>query len=79
MKQAIYFTAAWCGPCQALKPQIQSSGLPIQFTDVDQNPSLAETMGVRSVPTIFLMENGAIKQRMTGNNINIQAIKQFFN
>jgi thioredoxin-like negative regulator of GroEL len=79
MKQAIYFTAEWCGPCQALKPQIQASGLPIQIVNVDQNKSLTESKGVRNVPTIILMESGREVSRLVGNNININTLKQFFN
>lgn len=79
MKQALYFTAGWCGPCKVMKPKIQSLNLPIQFIDVDTNQSLVQTMNVRNVPTIILMENNSVQQRMTGNNINIETIKQFFN
>jgi|DEB0MinimDraft_10_1074344.scaffolds.fasta_scaffold27382_3 thioredoxin 1 len=82
MKQAIYFTAAWCGPCRMIKPKIEalkSQGLPIQIIDVDQASSQAQTLGIRNVPTIILMEDGAEKQRMVGNNINTETIKQFLN
>jgi thioredoxin 1 len=79
MKQALYFTANWCGPCKVMKPKIQALNLPIDFIDVDTNPSQVETLGIRNVPTIILMERGEVKQRMVGNNINIETIKQFFN
>ncbi len=82
MKQAIYFTASWCGPCRMIKPKIEalkSQGLPIQIIDVDQASSQAQTLGIRNVPTIILMEDGAEKQRMVGNNINTETIKQFLN
>ena len=62
-----------------MKPKIQSLNLPIQFIDVDANQSLVQTMNVRNVPTIVLLENNSIQHRMTGNNINIETIKQFFN
>lgn len=82
MKRALYFTAAWCGPCRMIKPKIEalkSQGLPIQIIDVDQAPDQAQTLGIRNVPTIILMEDGAEKQRMVGNNINTETIKQFLN
>ena len=82
MKRALYFTAAWCGPCRMIKPKIEalkSQGLSIQIIDVDQAPSRAQTLGIRNVPTIILMEDGAEKQRMVGNNINTETIKQFLN
>jgi thioredoxin 1 len=80
MKQALYFTASWCGPCKMIKPKIEAlkaEGLSIQIVDVDQNPSMPQTMGIRNVPTIVLMENGTPKQRMVGNSINTETIKQF--
>lgn len=79
MKQALYFTATWCEPCRAMKPKIQSLNIPVQFIDIDTNTSMVQTLGIRNVPTIILMENGSVKQRMSGNNINTETIKQFFN
>jgi thioredoxin-like negative regulator of GroEL len=51
----------------------------VQFIDIDTNTSMVQTLGIRNVPTIILMENGSVKQRMSGNNINTETIKQFFN
>lgn len=79
MKQALYFTANWCGPCKVMKPKIQALNLPIQFIDVGSNPVQVETLGIRNVPTVILMEGGTVKHRMIGNNINTETIKQFFN
>ena len=40
MKQILYFSASWCGPCKAFKPLMESmqSELPVQFIDVDASP-----------------------------------------
>jgi thiol-disulfide isomerase/thioredoxin len=40
MKQIIYFSAEWCGPCKNFKPIMESvsASIPVQFVDVDENP-----------------------------------------
>ena len=50
-----FFNAAWCGPCQQMKPHIgklQKEGYPITEVDVDEQPTIAESANVRGVPTI---------------------------
>jgi thioredoxin-like negative regulator of GroEL len=68
MKQILYFSAPWCGPCKAFKPVMESlqSELPIQFIDVDSSSQTAAQYNVRSVPTTILVENGIEKGRFVG-------------
>jgi thioredoxin 1 len=82
MKTAKYFTATWCGPCRLIKPKInelKNQGLSIQIIDVDQLTEETTNSGVRNIPTIILIQDGVVQQRMVGNDINIETIKQFFN
>lgn len=79
MKQVIYFGAEWCGPCKAIKPQLQAAGLPIQYVDVDQNKPMAEQYGIRNVPTVILVSNGEIADRKTGSMISVNSVKQMLN
>lgn len=82
MKTAKYFTATWCGPCRLIKPKInelKNQGLSIQIIDVDQFTEETTNSGVRNIPTIILIQDGVVQQRMVGNDINIETIKQFFN
>lgn len=52
------FSAAWCGPCQQLKPQIQAlaakRGWAVEVVDIDERPDLASAHGVRSLPSVFV-------------------------
>ena len=68
MKQVLYFSAPWCGPCKAFKPVMESlqSEMSIQFIDVDASPQTATTWNVRSVPTVLVIENGIEKGRLVG-------------
>jgi thioredoxin-like negative regulator of GroEL len=68
MKQVLYFSAPWCGPCRAFKPTMESlqSEMSITFIDVDSSPQTAQQYNVRSVPTVLILENGVEKRRLVG-------------
>ena len=68
MKQLLYFSAPWCGPCKQFKPLMESlqSEMEITFIDVDALPQTATQYNVRSVPTTILIENGVEKGRLVG-------------
>ena len=66
-----FFNAAWCGPCQQLKPHIgklQKEVYPITEVDVDEQPTIAESANVRGVPTIAIYENGQLVESIVGYN-----------
>jgi len=56
----LYFTADWCGPCQAMKrstwkdEQVQErmKAFEATYVDIDQQQDLAAQYGIRSIPTI---------------------------
>ena len=70
MKQLIYFTAPWCGPCRQLGPIMQevSQQISVQKVDVDSNPDLAQKYGIRNVPTVVLTSEGVEVTRKVGLN-----------
>jgi len=78
-KELIYFGAEWCGPCKAIKPQLQASGLPIKYVDVDASTEMASYYGIRNVPTIILVNNGVASSKLVGSAITVSAVKQMLN
>ena len=68
MRKILYFTAAWCGPCKALGPVMDSLQGQINFDkiDVDTYTDLSAQYGVRGVPSLVLVENGKEINRLVG-------------
>ena len=58
------FWAAWCGPCRALGPAIESEvakregEIELAKIDVDAEQELAARYGVQSIPTVAVFRNG---------------------
>ena len=68
MKQYLYFSAPWCGPCRMLGPVMQrvSNTIPVQKINVDEQSEIAIQYNVRNIPTVVLLENGQEVKRLVG-------------
>ena len=80
MRKILYFTAAWCSPCKALSPVMDSLQGQINFDkiDVDTNTDLSAQYGVRGVPSLVLVENGNEIGRLVGAQTK-ETILNFYN
>jgi putative thioredoxin len=58
------FWAAWCGPCRALGPAIESEvakregTIELAKVDVDAEQMLAAEYGIQSIPTVAVFRDG---------------------
>jgi thioredoxin 1 len=68
MKQYLYFSAPWCGPCRMLGPVMQrvNNTIPVQKVNIEEQSDLAQQYNVRNIPTVVLLENGQEVKRIIG-------------
>jgi len=68
MKKIIRFTASWCQPCKQMSRTLENMDIkiPIDVVDIDENSDAAIEYGIRSVPTLLIVEDGTIMKRMVG-------------
>lgn len=70
-KILIDFYADWCGPCRMVSPFVdqiaeERPDIVVAKVNVDEQSELAEAFGVSSIPTLVVMQNGAVITRSTG-------------
>ena len=70
--RVLKFYADWCGPCKMLTEVIHDAqdqiNIPIEEIDIDKNSDIVVHYGIRSVPTMILLdENNTELKRVTGS------------
>ena len=66
------FWATWCGPCRMLAPLISqlaekySAFIKVGKVDVDENPLLAQSFNISSIPTLIFFKDGKILSQRVG-------------
>ena len=63
------FNAAWCGPCQGMKPvveRLKQDGYAVKEIDIDLNRDTAQKFGVTSIPCFVFMDDGREVDRVVG-------------
>lgn len=66
------FWAPWCNPCKMLSPIIDKLAVEYEGkakickVNSDEEAELSARFGIRSIPTLFFMKDGEIKDQITG-------------
>jgi len=64
--------APWCGPCTTLGPMLEKAvadtggAVELAKVNVDENPRIAQSFAVQSIPAVFAIANGQVVDQFIG-------------
>jgi putative thioredoxin len=64
--------APWCGPCKTLGPMLEKAvadtngAVALAKVNVDDNPRIAQSFAVQSIPAVFAISNGQVVDQFIG-------------
>lgn len=66
------FWAEWCGPCKMIGPVLNELArtykdkIKVAKINVDEEPDLAATFNIQSIPTLLFVKNGKVVKQQIG-------------
>ena len=79
------FHAVWCGPCKAMAPALEQVAsemkgkIKVVKVDVDENPKVTSTYGIRAMPTLLIFKGGKDAAQHTGAIVQKKKLEDWIN
>ena len=79
------FHAVWCGPCKAMAPALDQVAaemkgkIKVVKVDVDENPKVTGTYGIRAMPTLLIFKDGKVAAQHTGAIVQKKKLEDWIN
>lgn len=79
-KVLLDFYAVWCGPCRMVSPLVdeiadENPQYVVGKINVDEEPELASSFGVTSIPTLIVLQDGKVVRRSLGARPKAQILE----
>ena len=79
--RVLKFYAEWCGPCKAMTMVIKGAAdkitIPIEEVDIDNELMTSVEYGVRSVPTMILLDDNNTELKRKVRTMNETQLLEF--
>ena len=79
--KVLKFYAEWCGPCKSLTEIIKGAKdkikIPIEELDIDNEMMTSIEYGVRSVPTMILIDENGVELKRNVGTMNEEQLLDF--
>jgi thioredoxin len=76
------YWAVWCGPCRMIAPILEEidkthgDKLQIAKLNVDENPQVAASYGIVSIPTLNVFQGGQVVKQIIGAKPKAALLKE---